>query len=212
MVIPGSPPQSFREVPSLLRSTWFITCIYAGNSPWRGVCWTAQTEQKIVAADCPSFRTRFYIKRLGMAFPDPRVALAHRKCTIYGATRADLVYAFRSQTADSGFREGSSCDLTGYKIRPFYLLAGPSFSLPPDPHPYPLFPAETKTSPARQRPRPRPLLPPLVIPSSPPQPSVEVPSLLAPSCECVPGQALCCGPETSVTSPLRWRCFELRGN
>jgi hypothetical protein len=27
----------------------------------------------------------------------------------------------------------------------------------------------------------------------------------------VPGHALRCGPETSVTSPLRWRWFELRG-
>jgi len=28
----------------------------------------------------------------------------------------------------------------------------------------------------------------------------------------VPGHALRCGPETSVTSPLRWRWFELRGH
>jgi hypothetical protein len=27
----------------------------------------------------------------------------------------------------------------------------------------------------------------------------------------VPGHALRCGPETSVTSPLRWRWFELSG-
>jgi hypothetical protein len=27
----------------------------------------------------------------------------------------------------------------------------------------------------------------------------------------VPGHALRCGPETSVTSPLRWRWFDLRG-
>src|SRR6266702_550349 len=28
----------------------------------------------------------------------------------------------------------------------------------------------------------------------------------------VPGHALRCGPETSVTSPLRWRWFEFRGH
>jgi len=28
----------------------------------------------------------------------------------------------------------------------------------------------------------------------------------------VPGHALRCGPETSVTSPLRWRWFDLRGH
>ena len=62
-----------------------------------------------------------------MAFPDPRVALARRKCTIYGATRADLVYVFLIKSTDSGFAEALCCDITGYNLRPFFTPPAPRF-------------------------------------------------------------------------------------
>ena len=65
-----------------------------------GVCWTAQTEQKIVAADCPSFRTRFYIKRLETPALRLSLAVTHRAahpiCWVFhalGDFRGDFLYS-----------------------------------------------------------------------------------------------------------------------
>ena len=75
----------------MLSAILFITCTYAGNSLQKRSAGGVENELKIVEVDFKSICTPFYIQRLEMPFLDPRVALARRKCTIYGAHVLGLV-------------------------------------------------------------------------------------------------------------------------
>ena len=89
--IPDSSPQSLAEVLRLAFRPLFITCKDAGNILQKGVAGGLENEQKIVGVDFNLPHTPNHIKGKETVTPDPRVALARRKCTIYGAHVLGLV-------------------------------------------------------------------------------------------------------------------------